>query len=85
MEAVRTCAGCNGKGQRDTLMRIVVQNGQLVRDHEKTMPGRGAWLHPSTACLDTAVHRRALGRALRVSNDIDPIHLREQAERLMDK
>jgi hypothetical protein len=27
--------------------------------------GRGAWLHPSGACLDRAARRRAFGRAFR--------------------
>lgn len=33
----------------------------------RTLPGRGAWLHPDPACLDAAVKRRAFPRALRGS------------------
>ena len=36
-----------------------------VPDPERRLPGRGAWLHASVACLDLAVRRRAFGRALR--------------------
>jgi len=28
------------------------------------MPGRGAWLHPSPDCLQLAIKRRAIVRAL---------------------
>lgn len=38
----------------------------VVPDPDKTAPGRGAHLHPSIACYDLAVRRRAFGRALRV-------------------
>lgn len=31
----------------------------------RSLPGRGAWLHPDPACLETAVKRRAFSRALR--------------------
>jgi len=37
---------------------------------DRHAPGRGAWLCPDAACLDTALRRRALGRALRA--DLDP-------------
>ena len=31
----------------------------------RSLPGRGAWLHPDPACLGAAVRRRAFTRALR--------------------
>ncbi|WP_369407278.1 YlxR family protein [Janibacter corallicola] len=34
-------------------------------DPRRRVPGRGAWLHPDTACLDLAVRRRAFSRAFR--------------------
>lgn len=40
----------------------------LVVDEHRRMPGRGAWLHPDTRCLELAVRRRAFGRALRCTN-----------------
>ncbi|CAN5343649.1 hypothetical protein BH09ACT12_BH09ACT12_09780 [soil metagenome] len=39
----------------------------VVPDPTATTPGRGAHLHPTTACYDLAVRRKAFGRALRVS------------------
>ena len=31
----------------------------------RSLPGRGAWLHPDPACLDTAVKRRGFSPAPR--------------------
>ena len=32
-----------------------------------SLPGRGAWVHPTIECVEAAIRRRAFGRALRVS------------------
>ena len=37
----------------------------VVPDPQGTAPGRGAHLHPTTACYELAVRKRAFGRALR--------------------
>jgi predicted RNA-binding protein YlxR (DUF448 family) len=37
----------------------------VVPDPEAVAPGRGAHLHPTRACYDLAVRRRAFARALR--------------------
>jgi predicted RNA-binding protein YlxR (DUF448 family) len=39
----------------------------VVPDPLGTAPGRGAHLHPTTACYELAVRRKAFGRALRIS------------------
>ena len=85
MATERTCIGCRGKASKDALIRIVSRDHELVLDQAQTLPGRGAWLHPTDACFAGAVSRRAFGRALRVSGDLDTGHLSEQVERLMDK
>lgn len=73
---VRTCIGCRGADSRSTLLRVVLGPGKdglaaVVPDPGRARPGRGAWLHPSTTCLDLAVRRRAFGRALRSSTPPD--------------
>ncbi|MFF1877674.1 YlxR family protein [Leifsonia sp. NPDC058230] len=66
MEAVRTCVGCRSRAPRSSLLRVVAQNSEIVVDPSATLPGRGAWLHPTGECLDKALQRHAFGRALRV-------------------
>lgn len=44
----------------------------VVPDPEGTRHGRGAHLHPTAACYDLAVRRKAFGRALRDPRGPDP-------------
>jgi predicted RNA-binding protein YlxR (DUF448 family) len=61
----RTCIGCRRKSGPNSLVRIARRpDGSLAVGRGE--PGRGAWLCAgSQACFDTAVRRRAFGRALR--------------------
>ena len=70
MEPVRTCIGCRASGGRSSLLRVVAANGVVVADPSATLAGRGAWLHPTVACAENAVKRRAFGRAFRVSTPL---------------
>ncbi len=71
----RTCVGCRGRGDRSVLLRLVVQEVDgsrvVVLDLRRRMPGRGLWLHPDEHCLDLAVRRSALARALRPRGPAD--------------
>ncbi|MET3173509.1 UNVERIFIED_ORG: putative RNA-binding protein YlxR (DUF448 family) [Arthrobacter sp. UYCu721] len=63
----RTCIGCRKKALRSELLRLVAEGSgstAVLVDERRRMAGRGAWLHPSEACLALAVKRRAFGRAL---------------------
>ncbi|MEV7609312.1 YlxR family protein [Microbacterium sp. NPDC089320] len=71
MEPVRTCVGCRTRAPRAALLRVVSQNDILIIDERAVLPGRGAWVHPTPECVDAALRRRAFGRALRVSSDLD--------------
>lgn len=63
----RTCAGCGGKASRNTLIRVVADAGlHLVVDSQRTLPGRGAWVHPAPECVAGAQQRRALPRLLKL-------------------
>ena len=43
----------------------------VVPDPLGRAPGRGAHLHPTTACYELAVRRKAFGRALRVPGRLE--------------
>jgi predicted RNA-binding protein YlxR (DUF448 family) len=47
------------------LLRVVARDGEVVVDPSATLPGRGAWVHPTRVCVESALRRKAFGRALR--------------------
>ena len=61
---VRTCIGCGAVTARDGLVRLRIEGERLVIAR-KGQGGRGAWLHPTEACLEKAARRRAFARAFR--------------------
>ena len=70
MVPVRTCVGCRSRASRSSILRVVARGSELVVDDSATLPGRGAWLHPTGECLEKALQRRAFGRALRVDGEL---------------
>jgi len=75
---VRTCVGCRQTGPRSALTRVVAtpttteaEPRVLVVDVTRSLPGRGAWLHPEPHCLELAERRRAFPRALRIAGPVD--------------
>ena len=81
---VRTCVGCRRRDSRSALLRVVVAPGEgdsLLVDVRRRLPGRGAWLHSSTACLEQAEKRRALSRALRRPASVDVSGVRSYLDR----
>ena len=80
MEAVRTCIGCRSRAPRSSLLRVVARDSVVVVDESATMPGRGAWLHPTTECMQKALTRKAFGRALRAPGVLDTVEIMRQIE-----
>ncbi|MGQ7295546.1 YlxR family protein [Quadrisphaera sp. KR29] len=76
--------GCRRRGDRSRLLRVVADRSGapavLVPDPGARLPGRGAWLHPSPACLDLAERRRAFPRALRLPGPLDAGAVREHLQ-----
>jgi predicted RNA-binding protein YlxR (DUF448 family) len=66
---VRTCIGCRSREEKVRLIRIVLCDGGVAVDVRQREPGRGAYLHPRPECLEQALKRRSLGRALRSEID----------------
>ncbi|HYJ61674.1 MAG TPA: YlxR family protein [Actinomycetota bacterium] len=61
----RTCVGCRASAHKGALVRVVrTATGGRV-DPTGAAPGRGAYVHRSAACLDRALARNTLARALR--------------------
>ncbi|MEU6878347.1 YlxR family protein [Streptomyces sp. NPDC046712] len=76
----RTCVGCRERAAKSDLLRIVEVEGACVPDHRGTLPGRGAYLHPASVCLDMAVRRRAFPRAFRVQGPLETAEIRFHIE-----
>lgn len=82
---VRTCVGCRGRDHQDSLVRFVADRSSqgdgsqvvLTADPGRSLPGRGAWLHPRAGCAELAVRRKAFPRALRAAVVVDPEQMKE--------
>ena len=68
-DPVRTCIGCRARDGKNLLLRVVAHDGAVEIDISQLLPGRGAYLHPRPGCLEQALKRRSLGRALRSEID----------------
>jgi predicted RNA-binding protein YlxR (DUF448 family) len=84
---VRTCVGCRERDLRSVLLRLVVDRSgtsadepRLAVDVRRSLPGRGAWLHATTRCLEAAERRRAVPRALRLVGPLDLAAVRAVVE-----
>ena len=62
---MRQCLGCREMKQKKELIRVVrTPEGEISLDFRGKVPGRGAYVCPSSACLEKAIKIRALERAL---------------------
>lgn len=79
---IRTCVGCRRREPAAELLRVVASptNGSVIPDLRHRLPGRGAWLHPRSACLSTANKRRAFERALRTHGKLNTSALEHYVE-----
>jgi hypothetical protein len=67
-EPVRTCVACRQEAGKGALVRVVRgPDGTAMVDRTGAAPGRGAYVHSTSACLETARKRRALERSLKTS------------------
>jgi len=67
----RTCVVCRSTTAKRTLHRIVRSPaGTVAYDPTGKAPGRGAYLCGQPACLDLAVRRRSVQRALKVTDTV---------------
>ncbi|MFD0025190.1 YlxR family protein [Streptomyces sp. NPDC058382] len=78
----RTCVGCRERAAKSELLRIVADGDTCVPDPRGTLPGRGAYVHPESVCLDLAVRRRAFPRAFKAKGPFDPAAVQRFVERV---
>lgn len=73
-EALRTCAGCRSRDARDALLRFAIRADEprLVPDPQRRLPGRGVSVHPTRRCVEAAVRKGGLARALRAPVGVSP-------------
>ncbi len=64
---VRTCVGCRKACPSTELVRMVLRDGQPVVDARRTLPGRGASIHPRAACVTAAIRQGGIGPRLSMS------------------
>ncbi|WP_206830762.1 RNase P modulator RnpM [Alicyclobacillus fructus] len=65
---LRKCVGCQEMKPKSELTRVVrTPDGDILLDPTGKRNGRGAYLCPSEACLNVAVKRKALERALKTT------------------
>jgi predicted RNA-binding protein YlxR (DUF448 family) len=69
------------------LLRVVAEsdgNGiyAVIVDTARSLPGRGAWLHPVQQCVQQAIRRRAFTRALRITGSPDTSAVVEHVDSL---
>lgn len=77
---MRTCIGCRTRCEKPALLRVVGAGTRVVPDPTAVLTGRGAYLHRRLGCFDLAVRRRAFGRALRLSGELDLDEVRAALE-----
>ncbi|GAA3000788.1 YlxR family protein [Streptomyces fulvorobeus] len=78
----RTCIGCRERAAKTELLRIVADEGECLPDPRGTLPGRGAYLHPASVCLDLAVRRRAFPRAFKAKGPFGSAAVERFVERV---
>ena len=68
---IRTCVGCRTAVLQSQLLRVVLVDDAVVPDPHFRLPGRGAYLHHDIECIDRAIQRRSLVRALRTNQPLN--------------
>lgn len=85
---LRTCIATRKKLPQTQLLRVVLdpQNERrVIVDERRRLPGRGAWITPTLEAFELAEQRKAFGRALRVSAQVDTGQVRKYLADMQDK
>jgi predicted RNA-binding protein YlxR (DUF448 family) len=86
-EPERTCVGCRQTAPKRSLLRVVRSSEQIVRpDPSGSAAGRGAYVHRDVGCVDLALRRGGMARALRAGlNAEEAARLRSDIDEEMER
>ncbi len=84
--AIRTCIGCGlSQDKREVVRFVRLPDGTVEVDPTGKANGRGAYVHTSHECFETAIRKRKIPSALRTHVDEDDIgRLRAEFERELE-
>jgi predicted RNA-binding protein YlxR (DUF448 family) len=84
--AIRTCIGCGLSQEKREVVRFVrLPDGTVEVDPTGKANGRGAYVHTSLECFETAIRKHKVPSALRTHVSEDDIgRLRAEFERVLE-
>jgi len=62
----RTCIGCRRVLKKDEVIRIIAGPAGIVIDYREKLTGRAAYVCPTQECINKALAKESLTRALRI-------------------
>jgi len=75
----RTCIGCRSVVKKSDAVRVAAIPGGYVIDYREKLPGRAAYVCPRRTCIQSALDRDTLARALHVKMPrTDPVTFVDQ-------
>jgi predicted RNA-binding protein YlxR (DUF448 family) len=69
----RTCIGCRGAFSKADVVRIVSGPSGPIIDYREKLPGRAAYICPRRECIEKALSRANLSRALQTNVNVPEI------------
>ena len=60
----RTCIGCRGVFKKNEVVRVVAGPEGILIDYREKLPGRAAYVCPRKECIDKALSKENLSKAL---------------------
>jgi uncharacterized protein len=84
--SIRTCIGCGQTEDKREVLRFVrTPDGTIEVDLSGKANGRGAYVHATLECFETAIRRRRFASALRVNVTEDDVsRLRADVEQALE-
>jgi predicted RNA-binding protein YlxR (DUF448 family) len=63
----RTCIGCRSILKKDDVIRIIAGPAGVLIDYREKLEGRAAYICPRVACIEKALKKETLMKALRIN------------------